>query len=429
MESIIVSEEIKEELLPTYYSVLPASVRYCKSLTHFEKILYSELSCLTTTKGYCFATNSYFAKIYGCNTKTITRSFSNLEKNGFIKIQLLKKPSGEVVQRRIFLVAATSFCEQPMDKNVSDNIIKSNTIKYNNITENPFSFENSLFTVRSTEKENLNLLTENDNLDFDYLNFKDKERKYLNLDELNYLKSKVNIQDYDIFDKFITKQDENKFVVDKSFRGIFLDTVGVDYMIFLNFFNQKRKLQCNNSKVNDNNVENATKQTRSGHFEEISKKSTKLSTDEKNVQKTRKMTKEPTDLQKIKNYYLENRKKLYEQGKCSSPIDSTNSVVINKRLNDLLKKGVSVEQFYKVFDFAMADKFCIDIDYRFLPLIKENVFFNLYNNKDSHCVEPVKPIEEKSEMTFKNIQVVTQKCKKCDFELDYFGKCPFCDYD
>lgn len=450
METVIVSEEVEEPNLPTYYSVLPAQVRYSKVLTSFEKILYSELSCLTTVKGYCYATNSYFAKIYDCSTKTISRSFSNLEKNGFIKIQLLKKTSGEIVQRRIFSLASSPFDVKPMDKSGSENIIKNNNINNIILSKNSIFDEKYLLTARSADdltefqveqEDDLNLnnqdiefkqkdndfYNELDNLNFDK-NFKNKEKKVLNLEELNYLKTKVNEQDKDIFDKFLTRQNDNTFLVDESFRGIFLDTVGIDYIIFLDYLNNKSKLKSNFSNEDENDLENATKSTRSTLFENISDKTTKMSNQVKNSKKQSKSKnqKEISNLQKIKNHYLENRRKMYEQGKCSSPIDSTNSVVINQRLNDLINKGVTLEQFYKVLDFAMADKFCNDIDYRFLPLIKENVFFKLYNDKNCHCVEPV---EKKPDTSFKNIQMSFPKCKKCGFDLDAFGKCPFCDYD
>ena len=80
-------EESNEIILPSFFSILTADIRYNEQLTANEKILYSEITALTNTKGYCTATNNYFSKIYKVDTRTIQRWLSNLIKHGFIKIK------------------------------------------------------------------------------------------------------------------------------------------------------------------------------------------------------------------------------------------------------------------------------------------------------------------------------------------------------
>ena len=46
---------------PSYYSILPAKVRYDENLTSMEKLLYSEITSLCDRTGACWAANSYFA--------------------------------------------------------------------------------------------------------------------------------------------------------------------------------------------------------------------------------------------------------------------------------------------------------------------------------------------------------------------------------
>lgn len=91
-----------EKETPSYYSILTADVRYSKKLTDFEKILYSEITSLSNINGYCTATNSYFAKLYGFNTVSISRNVTHLKDYGFIKVQLIRDDRKQIKTRRIY---------------------------------------------------------------------------------------------------------------------------------------------------------------------------------------------------------------------------------------------------------------------------------------------------------------------------------------
>lgn len=70
---------------PNYYSILPASVRYCKKISNFGKLLFSEITALSNKYGYCTASNMYFAKLYDKDKSTIQRQITNLKKSWFFK--------------------------------------------------------------------------------------------------------------------------------------------------------------------------------------------------------------------------------------------------------------------------------------------------------------------------------------------------------
>ena len=76
---------------PSYYGILPAEIRYCKSLEPAAKILYTEITCLSNIHSYCWASNQYFADLYEVDVRTITRWISSLEAEGFIKVELESK--------------------------------------------------------------------------------------------------------------------------------------------------------------------------------------------------------------------------------------------------------------------------------------------------------------------------------------------------
>ena len=89
-----------------YFAIMPAKVRYDENLKPMEKLIYSEITVLTNFKGYCYATNSYFAKLYGVHKNSICAWISNLVKYGYLKVEyVLKEIDGEKKQeRRIYIV-------------------------------------------------------------------------------------------------------------------------------------------------------------------------------------------------------------------------------------------------------------------------------------------------------------------------------------
>jgi len=68
----------------SYYAIIPADVRYCKTITDGAKLLYGEITALCNEKGYCWASNAYFAELYNNSTNTISRWISELQREGFI---------------------------------------------------------------------------------------------------------------------------------------------------------------------------------------------------------------------------------------------------------------------------------------------------------------------------------------------------------
>lgn len=109
---------------PSYYSILPANVRYA-DITPMAKIMYSEISALSNKYGYCTAANQYFAELYDLHSKSISRLISELETRGFITTELLYKGNTkEITGRRIYLhgidrVEELKF-ETPLEQNCGE---------------------------------------------------------------------------------------------------------------------------------------------------------------------------------------------------------------------------------------------------------------------------------------------------------------------
>ena len=115
-----------------FYSILPANVRYDEDLTPNAKLLYSEITALCGEKGYCWASNEYFAKLYGVSKKSVSTWISQLAKKRYITVEIeYKDGSKEILHRylRIFQYPMEEKVNTPMEEKVKENnTIINNTI-------------------------------------------------------------------------------------------------------------------------------------------------------------------------------------------------------------------------------------------------------------------------------------------------------------
>ena len=122
---------------PSYYSILPAPVRYDKRLTPNAKILYAEITSLTN---FCYATNRYFEKLYKVSTQSINFWLKELEKYGYIKRHLYKDEGTKEILNRYITIFEKPIQEnfnRPIQDFFKDNnkyeIINSNNSKKKNL--------------------------------------------------------------------------------------------------------------------------------------------------------------------------------------------------------------------------------------------------------------------------------------------------------
>ena len=98
----------KIEEKKAYYAIIPANVRYDKDLTPNAKLLYGEITALCNERGYCWASNQYFAELYNTTTRNIARWVSSLVERGYIKSAMQYKTGSTEVESRILSLAVSS---------------------------------------------------------------------------------------------------------------------------------------------------------------------------------------------------------------------------------------------------------------------------------------------------------------------------------
>ena len=126
------------EILKSYYATIPANVRYDKDLTPNAKLLYGEITALCNEKGYCWATNEYFANLYNVSERTITEWIKILQSKNYITTETITKrfEDGTISKRRYIHIEVfqQNHIEDFTQNHIEENFTLNN--KYNNIYNN-----------------------------------------------------------------------------------------------------------------------------------------------------------------------------------------------------------------------------------------------------------------------------------------------------
>lgn len=124
--------KLNEDNKVNYYAIIPATIRYSKELKPAEKLLYGEITALTNIKGYCYASNRYFANLYNVTLHTVSQWISHLEKLQYVTIEMIRDNNKVIKERRIYI--NTPYIQKntypyvlkstyPIDEKVQDNNI------------------------------------------------------------------------------------------------------------------------------------------------------------------------------------------------------------------------------------------------------------------------------------------------------------------
>ena len=103
-----------------YIAIIPAVVRYDKDLKPSEKLLFGEISALMDAKGFCWASNKYFAELYDVAIETVSRWITHLVKKGYVKSKIVYAEDGKtVLQRKLWaMLPVLDEDEDPIDEKI-----------------------------------------------------------------------------------------------------------------------------------------------------------------------------------------------------------------------------------------------------------------------------------------------------------------------
>jgi hypothetical protein len=114
-----------------FFATIPTEILFDQRLTHMACRIYGAIATLTLSTGFCWASNSYFARRFECAPETVSRAVKQLIDGGYIRAEI-DTDAGNI--RRIYLLISVSRgidadVKTPIDVSVKHNNNNSNKDK------------------------------------------------------------------------------------------------------------------------------------------------------------------------------------------------------------------------------------------------------------------------------------------------------------
>tara|TARA_R110000823_G_scaffold78032_1_gene178001 strand:+ start:301 stop:1038 length:738 start_codon:yes stop_codon:yes gene_type:complete len=182
---------MKEEESAGYYAVIYADVLFNNDLSDAEKILCAHISTLQKKYGYCYASNTYFAKATGVHKNTVSKRINRIKSLGLLDVVLIYKPNSKDLDKRIMKLITL-----PINKDIPIN----RTVD----TPQPYDLTPINHTVDSPINHTVEVNSINSNID------------KVNIDKVNSIKENkpsnlLEVEEYFIFKKSNKDEAENFF--------------------------------------------------------------------------------------------------------------------------------------------------------------------------------------------------------------------------
>lgn len=113
---------------PSYYGILPAEVRYDKTLSPMARIMFAEITALASSTGECTASSNYFAKLYEVQRSTVSEWISQLVNAGYV-LSFVDHDNGNRRTMRIPSLKNQTPLSEKADNPLSEKADNNNTSK------------------------------------------------------------------------------------------------------------------------------------------------------------------------------------------------------------------------------------------------------------------------------------------------------------
>lgn len=155
-----------------YYAIIPANIRYDDELTPNAKLLYGEITALCNEKGYCWASNSYFAELYNVSVVSISKWINQLIDKSYLSVEMVYRDgTNQIQQRNLRIATPTDEEDTPIKENFKGVLKKSlippqrkvkggikEKFKDNNTINNTFNNTSNIYSSSDDERQPLSLV-------------------------------------------------------------------------------------------------------------------------------------------------------------------------------------------------------------------------------------------------------------------------------
>lgn len=191
---------------PNYYAVIPAEVRYDKSLRANEKLLYGEITALAQKTGECWASNKYFADLYEVKPNAVATWIKHLKEKEYIIVDYEYEKGTKEIAKRILKIGGIQKDMTSYSKRYRGGIQKDED---NNTSINNTSIKENIKRKEYFENTNLN------DLFYEFLEQRKKQKAVNSERAITLLLNKLNQFDDDTKKQMIEQSIEN------SWKGVF----------------------------------------------------------------------------------------------------------------------------------------------------------------------------------------------------------------
>lgn len=162
---IIEPEELNQEYESSQFLMLTYDILVDKRLSDFQKLLFASITGLCKQRGYCWASNAYFQKLFNRSQTQVSEGISKLVEYGYLKREIVYKKKedkdGKIITtkqisfRKLFVVINKVDWNTGIPENQNRGIPENQKQINNPLIDNPTS-NNSILS-----KDNKNYIEDN----------------------------------------------------------------------------------------------------------------------------------------------------------------------------------------------------------------------------------------------------------------------------